>query len=148
MTGTLSDGWSIYVIVDPRTSKEVNYKQANNSSILSSHFCAISLVRKLQLITTGCRSLPFTNHNAGKKGNNNPTKYPSSDPNTVKLTSKGDLSYFYKYLDEKSGKKGKPAARKKPQPRAPFSSNLNNEKQNTKSLAGDKTVKQVCFFLS
>ncbi|XP_063694267.1 outer dynein arm-docking complex subunit 4-like [Bolinopsis microptera] len=65
------------------------------------------------------------------------------NPNTVKLTSKGDLSYFYKYLDEKAGKKGKPAARKKPQPRAPFSSKVNNEKENTKSLAGDKTVKQL-----
>ena len=94
------------------------------------------------LLTSGLKSLPL--HNPGREGYNNPTKYPSSDPNTVKLTSKGDLSYFYKYLDEKAGKKGKPAARKKPQPRAPFSSNLNNEKQNTKSLAGDKTVKQVC----
>ena len=64
----------------------------------------------------------------------------------MKLTSKGDLSYFYKYLDEKAGKKGKPAARKKPQPRAPFSSKVNNEKENTKSLAGDKTVKQVIIF--
>ena len=96
----------------------------------------------LFLFTSCLKSLPV--HYPGREGYNNPTKYPSSDPNTVKLTSKGDLSYFYKYLDEKAGKKGKPAARKKPQPRAPFSSNLNNEKQNTKSLAGDKTVKQVC----
>jgi len=64
------------------------------------------------------------------------------NPNTVKLTSKGDLSYFYKYLDDKAGKKGKPATRKKPVNRAPFSS-LNTEKQDTKCVTGDKTVKQL-----
>lgn len=65
------------------------------------------------------------------------------NPNTVKLTSKGDLSYFYKYLDEKAGKKGKQPTRKKPQPRAPFSSNVGTGDKQTKSLAGDKTVKQL-----
>jgi len=65
------------------------------------------------------------------------------NPNTVKLTSKGDLSYFYKYLDEKAGKKGKPAARKKPAARPAFASSVSSEKQNTKCLAGDKTVKQL-----
>ena len=60
----------------------------------------------------------------------------------MKLSSKGDLSYFYKYLDDKAGKKGKPATRKKPVNRAPFSS-LNTEKQDTKCVTGDKTVKQL-----
>ena len=71
-----------------------------------------------------------------------------SDPNTVKLTSKGDLSYFYKYLDEKAGKKGKPAQRKKPAARPAFASSQSSDKQNTKCVAGDKTVKQVHNFIS
>ena len=62
----------------------------------------------------------------------------------MKLTSKGDLSYFYKYQDEKAGKKGKPAARKKPVPAKPtYGGSKAAETQNTKSLAGDKTVKQL-----